>query len=71
MKFASTYEWRVKETVCPPKIEYDFWINEKTLTFCIFPKEHRKKPFERYANQKSSLQKLDVSCGERLWTKFP
>ena len=36
-----------------PMVEYDFWINEKTLTFYIFPKGSQKKPFEIPATQKS------------------
>lgn len=26
------------------KIEYDFWIHEKILAFCMIPKEYRKEP---------------------------
>ena len=41
-----------------PIVEYDFWINEKTLTFCIFPKESRKNPSETPTTQKLQVQSL-------------
>ena len=39
-----------------PMVEYDFWINEKTLTFCIFPKDSRKKPSKIPTAQKSQTK---------------
>lgn len=39
-----------------PLIEYDFWINEKTLTCCIIPKESWKKPSEIVVVQKSQAK---------------
>ena len=27
-------------------IEYDYWIDERTMAFCLFPKESRNKPYK-------------------------
>ena len=43
-------EWRIKSPAIPvietsvAEIEYDFWINERTLTFCVFPKSTPSTP---------------------------
>ena len=49
-------EWRIKTPATPPavvtetrsdEIEYDFWVNERTLTFCVFPKNTVSTPGSR------------------------
>ncbi|KAL4590182.1 hypothetical protein LXL04_003107 [Taraxacum kok-saghyz] len=57
-------EWRIKPSITLPlvvteppstEIEYDFWINERTLTFSFFPKLQGKSPGSSSQGRKSSL----------------
>ena len=37
----------------PRVIEYDYWIDERTMAFCLFPKESRNKSPKSVVAQKS------------------
>lgn len=54
------YECKIKKMTPFHKIEYDFLINEKTLTFFIFPKEYKKNPSEGLIFMKSMTKSKTI-----------